>query len=85
MKYDIVTIDELVYLPLNKQSVFNLFQLINALYEYRSIIITTKKEFTSWEDFFANENVAVRIVDRVIHHSHILMMGGDSYRLKKAE
>jgi len=85
LKYDIVIIDELGYLPLNKKSVFNLFQLINALYEYRSIIITTNKEFTSWGDFFANENVAVPIVDRVIHHSHILMMGGDSYRLKEKQ
>ncbi len=85
LKYDIVIIDELGYLPLNKKSVFNLFQLINSLYEYRSIIITTNKEFTSWGDFFANENVAVPIVDRVIHHSHILMMGGDSYRLKEKQ
>lgn len=81
-KYDILIIDELGYLPLNKKSVFNLFQLINSLYEYRTVIITTNKEFTSWGDFFVNENVAVPIVDRIIHHSHIFMMGGDSYRLK---
>jgi DNA replication protein DnaC len=62
---------------------FNFFQLINALYEYRSIIITTNKDFTNWGNFFFDDNIAVPIVDRIIHHSHIFMMGGESYRLKQ--
>ncbi|RCW67111.1 IstB-like ATP binding protein [Marinobacter nauticus] len=59
------------------------FQLINSLYEYRSIILTTNKDFTSWGEFFHDDNVAVPSIDRVIHHSHIFMLGGDSYRLKQ--
>jgi DNA replication protein DnaC len=55
---------------------------INAMYEYRSIILTTNKEFTHWGEFFFDGNVAVPIVDRIIHHSHIFMLGGESYRLK---
>ena len=47
-KFDLIVIDELGYLPMNKQGNYNLFQLINALYEYRSIILTTNKDFTSW-------------------------------------
>jgi hypothetical protein len=70
------------YLPMNKQGMHNLFQLINAMYEYRSIILTTNKEFTHWGEFFFDGNVAVPIVDRIIHHSHIFMLGGESYRLK---
>ena len=70
------------YLPMNRQARYNLFQLVNALYEYRSVIITTNKDFTAWGDFFADDNVAVPIVDRLIHHSHIFMLGGESYRLK---
>ena len=70
------------YLPMNNQDMHNLFQLINAMYEYRSIILTTNKEFTHWRDFFFDDNVAVPIVDRIIHHSHIFMLGGESYRLK---
>lgn len=54
----------------------------NALYEYRSIILTTNKEFTDWAEYFHHDNVAVPVVDRIIHHSHIFMMGGESYRLK---
>lgn len=82
-KYDLLIIDELGYLPMNKQSNHNLFQLINALYEYRSVILTTNKEFNHWGEFFVDENVAVPIVDRLIHHSRIFMLGGESYRLKQ--
>lgn len=81
-KYDLIILDELGYLPLNKQSNYNLFQLIHALYEYRSIIITTNKDFTQWGDFFSDHNVAVPIIDRIIHHAQIFMLGGESYRLK---
>lgn len=82
-KYDLVIIDELGYLPMSKQSNHNLFQLINTLYEFRSIILTTNKEFTQWGEFFIDENVAVPIVDRLIHHSKIYMLGGESYRLRQ--
>ncbi len=82
-RYDLLVIDELGYLPLNRQHNHNLFQLIHALYEYRSVILTTNKEFARWGDFFVDENVAVPIVDRLIHHAQIFMLGGDSYRLKQ--
>lgn len=83
LKADLLVIDELGYLPMNKQGMYNLFQLINSLYEYRSIILTTNKDFTNWGEFFADDNVAVPIIDRLIHHSHIFMLGGESYRLKQ--
>ena len=82
-KYDLLIIDELGYLPMTRQARYNLFQLINSLYEYRSIVLTTNKDFTSWGEFFHDDNVAVPIIDRVIHHSHIFMLGGESYRLKQ--
>lgn len=82
LKFDVLIVDELGYLPMNKQGRYNLFQLINALYEYRSIILTTNKDFTQWGEFFSDDNVAVPIIDRIIHHSHIFMLGGESYRLK---
>lgn len=83
LKFDVIIIDELGFLPMNRKGMFNLFQLINALYEYRSVILTTNKNFTSWGDFFFDDNVAVPVVDRLIHHSHIFMLGGESYRLKQ--
>lgn len=83
LKFDILYIDELGYLPVNKQSAYNFFQLINALYEYRSLLLTTNKNFTEWHDFFCEDAVAVPIVDRIIHHSHLFILGGDSYRLNQ--
>lgn len=82
-KFDVLIIDELGYLPMSRQARYNLFQLINSLYEYRSIILTSNKDFTSWGEFFNEDNVAIPIIDRVIHHSHIFMLGGESYRLKE--
>lgn len=81
-RFDVLIIDELGYLPLNKQGMYNFFQLINLLYEFRSIILSTNKDFTNWTEFFFDENVAVPIVDRLIHHSKIFILGGDSYRLR---
>ena len=81
-KYDALLIDELGYLPVNRQGLHTLFQLINALYEFRSVILTTNKDFTSWGEFFADDNVAVPIVDRILHHSNVYMLGGESDRLK---
>src|SRR3546814_11432665 len=82
-KFDVLIIDELGYLPMTAQARFNLFQLINVLYEYRSIILTTNKDFTDWGEFFHPDNVAIPIIDRVIHPSNIFMLGGESYRLKQ--
>ncbi|SFM97841.1 DNA replication protein DnaC [Nitrosomonas communis] len=82
IKFDVLIIDEWGYLPMNQHGMHNLFQLVNALYEYRSIILTTNKEFTNCNEFFIDDNIAVPIVDRLIHHSHIFMLGGENYRLK---
>lgn len=82
-KADVLVIDELGYLPMSRQARYALFQLINRFYEYRSLILTTNKDFTSWGEFFHDDNVAVPIIDRIIHHSHIFMLGGESYRLKQ--
>ena len=71
------------YLPMSRQARYNLFQLVHSLYEYRSIVLTTNKDFTDWGEFFAEDQVAVPVIDRIIHHSHIFKLGGESYRLKE--
>ncbi|WP_421621693.1 IS21-like element helper ATPase IstB [Alkalilimnicola ehrlichii] len=82
-RFDLLVIDELGYLPMSRQARYNLFQLVHSFYEYRSLILTTNKDFTDWGEFFHNDNVAVPIIDRVIHHSNIFILGGESYRLKQ--
>jgi DNA replication protein DnaC len=82
MKFDVLIIDELGYLPLDKRNVYNFFQLINSVYENCSIILTSNKNFSEWGEFFTDESAATAIIDRIIHHCHIFALGGESYRLK---
>ena len=45
---------------------------------------SSNKDLTQWGDFFCDNNIAVPIIDRIIHHAQIFMLGGESYRLKNA-
>jgi len=58
------------------------FQFINECYEYRSVLITSNKMPAQWGSYFGDESVAMAILDRLMHHSEIVIMNGDSYRLK---
>ena len=82
MKYDLIIIDELGYLPLNPVYANLFFQLINQCYEYRSIMITSNKLFNEWGTFFGNQTIASAILDRLLHHAESIILNGDSYRLK---
>ena len=59
-----------------------LFQLINKRYEKCSTIITTNKAFSEWGELFGDSMIANAILDRLLHHSHIINITGNSYRLK---
>ncbi len=80
---DLLIIDELGYLPMNRQGLDNLFPLSNGRYEYRSVILTPHKDFTNWGEFFRDEHVVVPVVDRLIPHSQVFMLGGESSRLQQ--
>jgi len=82
LKYDLIIIDELGYLPLKPVYGNMFFQLINQCYEYRSIMITSNKLFNEWGVFFGNQTIATAILDRILHHSESIILNGDSYRLK---
>lgn len=56
---------------------------MNVLYEYRSVIFTTHKNFSDWGEFSHRDNMAIPIIDRIIHHSDVFMPGGEGYRLKQ--
>jgi DNA replication protein DnaC len=68
---------------MNHQGTYNPFQLINVFYEFRSVILTTNKDFCKLGDFLREDNFAVSIADRIIHHSHKFMLGGERYCLKQ--
>ena len=81
-KYSVFIIDEVGYLPLDIEGANLLFQLINKRYEKHSTIITTNKPIGQCGELFGDNMIANAILDRLIHHSHIININGNSYRIK---
>jgi DNA replication protein DnaC len=81
-KYRLLVIDEIGYLPIDKQGSNLLFQLIARRYEKNSTIITTNQMFSKWGEVFSDPIIANALLDRLIHHSHIIKINGPSYRIK---
>jgi DNA replication protein DnaC len=81
-KYKVLIIDEIGYLPIDKNSANMFFQLINMRYEKHSTIITTNKSFSKWGEVFGDSTIANAILDRLLHHSHVIKITGNSYRTK---
>lgn len=81
-KYKLLIIDEIGYLPIDKQGANLLFQLIAKRYEKNSTIITTNQMFSKWGEVFSDPVIANALLDRLIHHSHIIKIKGPSYRIK---
>ncbi len=79
-KYKLLIIDELGYLPIDKEDSKLFFQLIDMRYEKKSTILTTNINFGDWDDIFFNSVIA--ILDRILHHAHVVNITGKSYRLK---
>ena len=82
-KYRLLIIDELGYLPINKEDSNLFFQLIDMRYEKKSTILTTNMNFNEWDGVFYDAVVANAIMDRILHHAHVISITGKSYRLKE--
>ena len=81
-KYKLLVIDEIGYLPIDKEDSNLFFQLIDMRYEKKSTILTTNMNFNEWDGIFYDAVVANAIMDRVLHHAHVVTISGRSYRLK---
>lgn len=82
-KQDLIILDELGYLPLDRRGAEHLFQFFSLCYEQASLIITTNLPFSDWPRVFADdERLAGALLDRLTHKVHIMEVEGDSYRLK---
>lgn len=80
--YKLLIIDELGYLPISKEDSKLFFQLIDRRYEKFSTIITTNISFSQWDEVFGDAVMANAILDRVLHHAHIVTIKGKSFRLQ---
>lgn len=81
-KYKLLILDEFGFLPLNKDDANLLFQLISRRYEKKSTIVTTNIPFSKWGESLNDPVIATAILDRLLHHSHIIQIDGPSYRTK---
>lgn len=81
-KYKLLIIDELGYLKMDDEAANLFFQLIAKRYEKHCTIITTNSPFSKWADIFNNPTLTNALLDRLLHHSHIITIKGPSYRMK---
>ena len=82
-KPKLLIVDELGYLPFERRSAHLLFQLVARRYERGSLLITTNQLVTQWGTVFGDDVLAAAILDRLLHHSHTLMIQGESDRLRQ--
>ena len=82
LKPSLLVVDEVGYLPLNRADANMVFQLVSRRYERGSIVVTSNKNFSEWGQVFGDDVLASAILDRLLHHCHVLSINGPSYRLK---
>lgn len=81
--YDLLILDELGYLPIDKDGANLLFQALSDRHERGSTIITSNLAFGDWGEVFPSQRAAGALIDRLTHHCHIIEMYGDSFRFKQ--
>jgi DNA replication protein DnaC len=82
-KPKLLIIDELGYLPFEPNAAHLFFQLVSRRYERGSLLITSNRSVGEWGEVFGDPVVATAILDRLLHHSHVVTIRGDSYRLRE--
>ena len=81
----LLIIDEIGYLSYSNRHADLLFEIINRRYEQNATIVTTNRPFGEWNEVFPNASCVVSLIDRLVHHSQIIAIEGDSYRMKEAQ
>lgn len=84
-KPDVLIIDEVGYLSYSTRHADLLFEIISRRYQKKPVIITTNKPFSQWNDIFPGAACCVSLIDRLVHQSEIIVIEGESYRLKEAK
>lgn len=79
---DLLILDELGFRKMPSDTLDNFFELIRARYENKSTIFTSNRNFEHWGEIFGDKILAGAIIDRIVHHAHIIRINGDSYRVK---
>jgi len=78
----VLVVDEIGYLPISCTGAMHFFQLINRRYEHGSTLLTSNKSFEEWGEVLGDEVMAAALIDRFLHHCHIVDIRGNSYRMR---
>jgi len=81
---DLTILDEFGYVPIDREGSRLLFQVVSRCYEARSLMLTTNLEFSRWGGVLTDEQMAAAMIDRLLHHGHVVTFKGDSYRMRNA-
>ena len=84
LRNDFIVIDDLGFTALDRVAADHLFRFIAAAYEQRSVAITTNVDFERWTQFLPDAATATAILDRFLHHCHVITLEGESFRLREA-
>ena len=79
----VLVVDEFGFWPYDRESATAFFTLVSARYEKGSIILTSNKGFGEWGELLGDTVIASAVLDRLLHHSHVLNIRGESYRLRE--
>lgn len=82
LKPDLLILDELGYRSMAERTVEDFFEIITKRYEKGSLILTTNRTLTEWDKVFIDKTLTSAIVDRLLHHSRIIEIKGESYRYR---
>jgi DNA replication protein DnaC len=84
-RFDVLIIDDISYVPYEKEEIDVLFLLLSERYEQRSTLITSNLVFSNWNQIFKDEVTTAAAIDRLVHHSTILELNAPSYRMETAQ
>lgn len=79
---DLIILDELGFTPLDRLLADAFYRIVASRYERASTIVTSNKSFESWAEVFPDAVIASAVLDRLVHHAHLVPIVGDSYRMK---
>ena len=78
----LLIVDEVGYIPFDPEAASLFFSLVSSRYEQSSLIVSSNKSFSAWAEIFGDAVAVEAMVDRLVHHADIIVLKGDSYRLK---
>ncbi|HSV91506.1 MAG TPA: IS21-like element helper ATPase IstB [Desulfobacterales bacterium] len=78
----LLIVDEVGYIPFDPEAAALFFALISSRYERRSLIVSSNKTFSAWAEIFGDPVAVAAMVDRLVHHAEVIVLKGDSYRLR---